>query len=371
MAPNGAGDTLADIVTGPLGTGMAAVSNLGNDNTWAGVLGVSNTYAFGRLAWDPMLAFDNRTVSVTVSHAPTKARTRAEVHDDSLDDGIYSDSKAGADAASTDATSADAASTDAASTTGPSQIVSEWVDLTFGHDPLVRTTVHSMLMTSWEVYENYTSPLGVGFTCGGDHFTPNPSNRNDQYIHTSNNGTGYDRTTATGSKYAGEYNGLVAANFESPTACPAELLLFFHHVPFSQPIRYAALESMRQRSRGGKPMKVLGAGMGAIEERSAAVDASASITLIDYIYESHRSGVKSVQEYVSMWAALKGRAGMDDASHAAVARQLTGQVEQATKWCQAMTSFFEGKKSVAHILFGQTRAALSYWHGRMAQGEAR
>ena len=35
-------------------TGLAAVSNLGDNNNWTGsVLAQSNTYGFGRLAWEP------------------------------------------------------------------------------------------------------------------------------------------------------------------------------------------------------------------------------------------------------------------------------------------------------------------------------
>merc|ERR1719387_1655906 len=36
--------------------GMAAVSNFGDDATWAGhPMSAANTYGFGRLAWDPAL----------------------------------------------------------------------------------------------------------------------------------------------------------------------------------------------------------------------------------------------------------------------------------------------------------------------------
>ena len=48
--------TLRDAVTtGPLGAGVAGVSNFGDSASWAGVLSMANAYAFGRLAWAPAL----------------------------------------------------------------------------------------------------------------------------------------------------------------------------------------------------------------------------------------------------------------------------------------------------------------------------
>jgi hypothetical protein len=230
--------------------------------------------------------------------------------------------------------------------------------LTFGHDEKVLEEVHEIMLTSWEVYENYTSPLGVGFTCGGNHFSPDPSSRNGEYIHADSNGAGYDRTTATGSQYAGEYNGEVAANFESLERCPPEHLMAFHNVHYDQKIRLPALEAMRRRSRAGIKSRALdgarsGVGLDVTGERDAvlmvgdavggagAVD-DPTITLIEYIYDSHRSGVASVQQYIANWAALQGRPGMDDARHASVAAQLGNQLNEAKKWCVKLTTFFQG-----------------------------
>jgi alpha-glucuronidase len=111
-AADGAITTVADVVTSEsIGAGMAAVSNFGNDSAWAGTMAMANAFSFGRQAWAPRTA-------------------RAE------------------------------------------DVLGEWVAMTWGLDPAVNREVLAMSKVSWEVFENYTSPLGVGFCEGGDHFSP-------------------------------------------------------------------------------------------------------------------------------------------------------------------------------------------------------
>ena len=81
--------------------GFVGVANVGMDANWLGSpLAVANLYGFGRLAWYPNL--------------------RAE------------------------------------------KIADEWTRLSFGSDPLVVSTLTSMQLSSWHVYDGYTGPLGVG-----------------------------------------------------------------------------------------------------------------------------------------------------------------------------------------------------------------
>ena len=42
-----------------------------------------------------------------------------------------------------------------------------------------------------------------------------------------------DRSVATGTGYAGQYPPEVAKMYESAATTPDELLLFFHHVPYT------------------------------------------------------------------------------------------------------------------------------------------
>ncbi|MBA7684326.1 Xylan alpha-(1-_2)-glucuronosidase [subsurface metagenome] len=112
----GPGSTVKKILSGSLfgykHSGITGVANIGDDRNWTSHhLGQANTYGFGRLVWNPDLSAE--------------------------------------------------------------QITNEWVKMTFGHAPVVVKTISKMLLDSWRIYENYTSPLGVGFMCEtGPHYNP-------------------------------------------------------------------------------------------------------------------------------------------------------------------------------------------------------
>lgn len=54
------------------------------------------------------------------------------------------------------------------------QIASEWISLTFGTDPVVSGVISRILLDSWEIYESYTAPLGVGWMINPEHhYGPN------------------------------------------------------------------------------------------------------------------------------------------------------------------------------------------------------
>lgn len=162
-------------------SGIAAVSNVGNDLNWTGHdLAQANLYSFGRFAWNPQL-------------------TCAAVTD-------------------------------------------EWVIQTFGNDPVVLDTVTGMLMDSYPIYESYTSPLGIGWMVNpGHHYGPNPDGYEysawGTYHRADINGLGVDRSVQTGTGYAGRYLQPNSLMYESPDTCPEELLLFFHYIPYKYKLR--------------------------------------------------------------------------------------------------------------------------------------
>ncbi|RDD85261.1 alpha-glucuronidase family glycosyl hydrolase [Streptomyces parvulus] len=169
---------LADGSRSEPSTGIAGVSNFGNDRDWTGYqLGAANTYAFGRMSWD---------------------------------------------------TDAD-----------PRRLAEEWVRMTFGADPEATRVVVDILTGSRETYEAYTSPLGLGYFTdpGGDHFDPDPVATLFQSHHTSADSTGFDRTTATGSGFTGLYPKAWQDVYESLDSCPDELLLFLHRVRYDHRLR--------------------------------------------------------------------------------------------------------------------------------------
>lgn len=184
----GPGSTVAKIIEGRLDdhalTGMAGVSNIGNDRCWTGhPMAQANWYAFGRLAWDPML-------------------------------------DAGA-------------------------IAEEWIRMTFSNDAAVMTPLKNMLLDSHETCVNYMTPLGLHHIMGaGHHYGPGPwvsqmprADWTSVYYHKADSlGIGFDRTT-TGSNAVSQYASQVRDRFALRTACPEKLLLWFHHVGWNETLQ--------------------------------------------------------------------------------------------------------------------------------------
>ena len=244
------GTPVREIVAGktfhrPMG-GFVGVANVGMNANWLGsVLAMANLYGFGRLAWNPMLS--------------------------------------------------------------PATIADEWTRLTFGGDSQVVHTIPGILLTSWHTYENYTGPLGAGTLTNilGSHYGPGveSSERNGwgQWHRADNQGIGMDRTVATGTGYIGQYPVRLQPLYESLANCPDELLLFFHHVPYTYVLH------------SGK-------------------------TVIQHIYDSHYDGAEIVEGYVRQWRLLRGR--VDEERYSAVLAQLEYQAGHARVWRDAVCTWF-------------------------------
>ncbi|MGC4050592.1 MAG: alpha-glucuronidase family glycosyl hydrolase [Paludibaculum sp.] len=257
MQARGVGTPVKALVAGkvfqrPTG-GFVGVSNVGLDTNWLGNhLSQANLYGYGRLAWNPDLSSQ--------------------------------------------------------------QIANEWTRLTFGNDPQVVQTIDSMQLKSWRVYENYTGSLGLqGLTdIVGNHFgvSVEASERNGwgQWHRSDEKGAGMDRTVATGTGYAGQYRPAVAKRYESLATCPDDLLLFFHHVPYTH---------------------VLHTGK----------------TVIQTLYDLHYEGATSAEGYVGSWKQLKGL--VDEQRYAAVLTQLEYQAGQAQVWRDAVNNWYHRASAIA------------------------
>jgi len=231
-----------DLVSGrvfhrPLG-GFAGVANVGMDANWLGSpLAMANLYGFGRLAWNPNVSSE--------------------------------------------------------------QIVDEWTRLTFGSDPLVVRTIDDLQLRSWPVYENYTGPLGAGTLTNitGNHYDPAPeSSENNgwgQWHRADHEGIGMDRTGTTGTGFIGQYPSAVQKIYEPLSACPDELLLFFHHVPYKHVLH------------SGK-------------------------TVIQHIYDSHYEGVEQAQDFIGQWKNLEGH--IDGERYRDILARLEFQAGEAARW---------------------------------------
>ena len=257
MRVNGASTPVKVLVAGrtfkrPLG-GFVGVSNVGESDNWMNNhLSVANLYAFGRLAWNP------------------------------------------------DLTSAD--------------IAAEWTRQTFGTDPQVMKTVGDLLLTSWRTYEDYTGPLGLQTLTDivGNHYgvavEASEENGWGQWHRADRMGVGMDRSVATGTGFVGQYPAGVRELYETIDRAPDDLLLFMHHVPYTQPLK------------SGK-------------------------TVIQFIYDSHYDGAAAVAKWVADWRGLRGL--IDDERHQAVLKQLDYQSGQAIVWRDAVTRWFHRASGVS------------------------
>lgn len=226
--------------------GFVAVVNVGTDVNWLGhPLAMANLYGYGKLAWNPNL--DSKTIA------------------------------------------------------------EEWTRLSFGNDPAVVQKISGILLASWPIYESYTGPLGAGTLTDilGSHFGPGveSSERNGwgQWHRADHEGIGMDRTAATGTGYVDQYRAAVARVYESMDRTPDELLLFFHHVPYTYVLH------------SGK-------------------------TVIQHIYDSHYAGAEAAANLVQQWKSLKDR--VDEQRYEEVLKRLEYQAGHAIVWRDAVCNWF-------------------------------
>lgn len=248
-------DTVADIVSGKTYNqrlcGIAAVANTGNDANWTGHhLAGANLYGFARLAYNTSLSAE--------------------------------------------------------------EIALEWIAQTLELHEDKAKEVLDILMTSWNVYESYTSPLGIGWMVNPNHhFGPNPDgyeyDRWGTYHKASHDAIGVDRTSK-GTGYAALYNKSNADMYENIESCPQELLLFFHRVPYNYKLK------------NGK-------------------------TLIQHIYDTHFDGAKKAAQFVETWKMLKQ--SLPQTEYKEVLSRLEFQKNHSCEWCDVINSYFFRKTGIS------------------------
>lgn len=226
-------------------SGITAVSNIGLDRNWTGhTLAQANLYGYGRLIWNPDLTTE--------------------------------------------------------------EVTTDFIEMTFGTDSTILKTINEMLTRSWAIYENYTSPLGVGWMVNpGYHYGPNVDGYEysmwGTYHYADRDGLGVDRTVRTGTGYSSQYFSPNSDVYESLATCPDDLLLFFHHVPYTHELK------------SGK-------------------------TIIQHIYDTHFEGVEQAFELKEKWQGLKEK--IDDERFRSVLKRLEEQAEHSKEWRDIINTYF-------------------------------
>ena len=253
---DGEDSAVSDIINGKrfnntLG-GYAGVANVGHNTTWLGShLAMSNLYAYGKLAWDP--------------------------------------------------------------SSEPVDILEEWIKMTFGHEQEVIDVITEMSMESWPAYENYTGNLGIqtltDILLG--HYGPNPASQDGnpwgQWTRADGDTIGMDRTVLNGTGNAGQYPEEVFEMYENIETTPDNLLLWFHHVPYTQVLK------------SGK-------------------------TVIQHFYDAHYAGSAVAQSFVPRWESLKTKIDAERYEH--VLFRLVYQAGHSLVWRDSINNFYFNKSGI-------------------------
>ena len=179
--------------------GIAGVANIGLDRNWCGHhFSQANWYAFGRLAWNPMLTSE--------------------------------------------------------------AIAEEWLNLTFNLKDSSLSTIHSsllsMMLRSREACVDYMMPIGLHHIFAFDeHYGPEPDGFIASYpiewcpvyYHQADSlGIGFDRTHM-GSNATAQYREPYCSMYDDISSCPERYLLWFHHVPWTYRMKSGRTVARRQR----------------------------------------------------------------------------------------------------------------------------
>ena len=160
---------------------IAGVANIGLDANWCGHhFSQANWYAFGRLAWDPQLSSRD--------------------------------------------------------------IAREWLCQTFTDDSHFVNPMTDVMETSREACVDYMMPLGLHHIFKGDHhYGPEPEGNQPNfpdewkpvwYHKAEAGGIGFNRSS-TGTGATAQYREPYRTLYDSPETCPEQLLLWFHHLPWT------------------------------------------------------------------------------------------------------------------------------------------
>ena len=250
----GEGSTVAKTTDGSIYnqkiTAIAGVANIGEDLNWCGNhFAQANWYAFGRLAWNHRLTSE--------------------------------------------------------------EIADEWLKMTFSKDGNFVETVKNLMLSSRESVVKYMMPLGLHHLFAwGHHYGPEPwceipNARPDwlpKYYHNANEtGIGFNRTTS-GSDAVSQYNSPLREQFNNIETCPENLILWFHHVPWTH------------RMKSGK-------------------------TLWDELCYTYDDGLQEVREYQKIWDKMEKYVDSERFKH--IQSRLKIQSRDAVWWKDACLLYFQ------------------------------
>ena len=231
--------------------GIAGVANIGLDTNWCGHhFSQANWYAFGRLAWNPSMKSE--------------------------------------------------------------EIGNEWLAATFGGSDKFKDgeKLLNVMLRSREACVDYMMPLGLHHIFRFDHhYGPQPDGFIKSYplewcpvyYHQADKqGVGFDRTH-TGSNATSQYREPYCSLYDDPSTCPENLLLWFHHLPWTY------------RMNSGR-------------------------TLWEEMQYRYNRGVSEVEDFCKVWQECKS--GIDEQRWREVDERMKHQLENAREWRDVCLKYF-------------------------------
>ena len=233
--------------------GVAGVANIGLNANWCGHhFAQANWYAFGRLAWNPNLS--------------------------------------------------------------SKQIADEWLAQTFGlsRDDRQEQLLADLMLRSREACVDYMMPLGLHHIFKFDHHMgPEPDGFKADYpiewcpvyYHKADaQGVGFDRSTR-GTGATRQYREPYSTLYDSPTTCPEQYLLWFHHLPWTY------------RTLSGR-------------------------TVWEELQYRYQRGVSEVEDFSRIWQQVKP--AIDEQRWTEVHAKLEKQLTDAREWRDVCLKYFGG-----------------------------
>ena len=259
--------------------GIAGVANIGLDKNWCGHhFSQANWYAFGRLAWNPSMKSEEiasewlaATFSLTPAPSP-KGEGSKYLQDRNV---------------------AEEVTTPLSPARGG------------GGEALL-----SVMLRSREACVDYMMPLGLHHIFKFDHhYGPEPDGFIKSYpiewcpvyYHQADKqGIGFDRTH-TGSDATSQYREPYCSLYDDPSTCPENLLLWFHHLPWTY------------RMNSGR-------------------------TLWEEMQYRYNRGVAEVEDFCKVWQDCKPY--IDEQRWSEVDKRMQHQLENAREWRDVCLKYF-------------------------------
>ena len=263
--------------------GIAGVANIGLDKNWCGHhFSQANWYAFGRLAWNPSMKSEEiasewlaATFSLTPAPSPNGEGSK------------YLQDRNVAEEVTTP--------------------LSPWR----GVGGEAAEALLSVMLRSREACVDYMMPLGLHHIFKFDHhYGPEPDGFIKSYpiewcpvyYHQADKqGVGFNRSH-TGSDATSQYREPYCSLYDDPSTCPENLLLWFHHLPWTY------------RMNSGR-------------------------TLWEELQYRYNRGVAEVEDFCKVWQDCKPY--IDEQRWSEVDKRMQHQLENAREWRDVCISYFK------------------------------